>query len=313
MWQGENCCSYSLSFVAKFFIMLKKILVAALVCSSIVACKKDDGGGGGGSSSGPQVTAASFISNHSPGSINNGYRLDSGIIAWPTAGESKMYNYANITMGAAWKDTFKTPTNTVDFSGATYMSDFTQNLLGQNVGAQRYFQLNTSSWYVMGSDISQIAVTVPGTGSMTLPKQASKQNPYQLMANFPITYNDSTGQNTSSSITGTATITALGQTGTLTIKQDTKVSTKNFAWGTLKLKGYTDSMQTVVQRYTTDVTTTVSSTNFFIQAAIPTILSSYGLTNGQTISLTTYRFWVPGKGLVMTLQADGSATVTTGL
>ncbi len=293
---------------------MKKIFAILFLASSIIACKKDDdnGSGNNGGGSSPQITSATFQAQYSAGAKLSGYVLDSGIIATPVSGTNLTYDYASITMGAAWKDTLKTPANTTDFSTATYMRGFTQSLLGQSASLDNYFQLSSSSWVNLGSyNSSPISVTVT-QGSLSIPAQASKQSPVLPLVNFPIAYGDVITQTCTSSINATAnaTVSGFSITGPVTTKQTTSVDSKNIAWGTLKLKGYANPMQCIVQKYTTSVKTDVTSTNTTLSLLIPSILSQYGVTNGQTVTLTTYRFWVENKGLVMTLNANGTANVT---
>ncbi|MBS4043615.1 MAG: hypothetical protein KGZ59_07345 [Chitinophagaceae bacterium] len=296
---------------------MKKIFSALLILSVLVqACSKSDSGSG--TNSGPQITSTGFVNNHAPGNKLNNYRLDSGIIKIPSPGTSISFNYLNVPNGIPWSDTLKSPSNLIDFPGATYTIGFKDSLLGQNISLFRYYKANTTEWSLMGDDYNAFTLSISGTGTASIPKQAVKKNPVQILANFPIKYGDSSNQTCLSALNATVTTPPapplnLPITGPLTINQETKVNSRNICWGTLKIKGYTDSMQTVVQEYTTTIKNTYSSTNMFINALIPGILNSFGITNGQSITTKIYRFWVPNKGLVMTINADGSATVTTGL
>ena len=296
---------------------MNKKLLAVLACIVILnSCKKDDNNNGGGStSSGVQITGAVFLSSHTPGVKHSNYRLDSGVVAFPTAGTSLSFNYSNVSDTAKWSDTLLAPTNLTAFPAATYMVGFNQSTLGQNISLNRYYQATTSSWNILGDDYGALNVTV-AQGSLAIAAQAVKATPVQTLANFPISYGDSIKQTSVSVLnaTASATVPILGSiTGPLTVTQTTTVNSKNFAWGTLKLKGYSDSMSVVVQKYSTDVKTDISSSNPTISALIPTILSQYGGTNGQTVTITTYRFWAKDKGLVMTLNSNGTANITTGL
>lgn len=282
---------------------------------AISSCKKDDNNGGGTTTpGGPQITATAFIGNHTAGSKLAGYRLDSGIVAIPTSGGSLSFNYASVPTGTPWADTLKTPTNTVDYAGATYTNGINQSMFGTNLSIFRYFQLTSSTWAIMGDDYDATTITIPTVGTASLAKQAVKLTPNQTLASFPINYADSFAQTSTGQLTFNANVTTpVALNGPITVNQSIAVKSKNFAWGTLKIKGYSDSLQTVVQKYTTAITNNFTSTNPLISLALPGMLSNFGITNNQTITTTAYRFWVPNKGLVMTLNADGSATVTTGL
>ncbi len=299
--------------------MFKKYFFILLITSIIFSCKKDDNSGGTpGAGSGPQITATGFVSSHIPGAKFSNYRLDSGIIKIPTVGTNISFNYSGVPSGTPWSDTLKSPTNLIDFPGASYTIGFKDSLLGQNLSIFRYYKTSTSDWSLLGDDYDALTISVAGTGSATIPKQAVKRNPVQILANFPLKYGDSSNQTCLSNLNAVVTIPptpplTTPTTGPLKINQEIKVNSRNICWGTLKIKGYTDSMQTVVQEYTTTTKNTFSSTNFFINALIPSILSSFGMTNGQSITTRVFRFWVPNKGLVMTINADGSANVTTGL
>ncbi len=295
---------------------MKKILsLGFFVVIAFSSCKKnDDNGSGSTGSSAPQVSATAFISNHLAGSKLSGYRLDSGIIAIPTAGTNLRFDYASVPNGTPWSDTLKTPTNTVDYAGATYTNGLTQSMFGTNLSIFRYFKVSSTAWTVMGDDYSAATISIPTVGTASLAKQAVKSTPNQTLANFPVNYADSFVQTSASQLTFNASVTTpVALNGPITVNQSIAVNSKNLAWGTLKVKGYTDSLQTVVQKYTTAITNNFTSTNPLISLALPSLLSSFGITNNQTITTTAYRFWVPNKGLVMTLNADGSATVTTGL
>lgn len=294
---------------------MKKILFAFIAIASITSCKKDDDGGSGSTGNGgPQITSATFQTQFGAGAKLSGYTVDSGIIAIPVSGASQNYNYANITMGAAWKDTLKAPGTA--FTGATYMQGASLNLLNQNASFFRYFKVDNSSWTILGDAVSAVNVAIPGTGSLSSAAQNSAKTPNQTLVNFPVSYTDSFNQvsNSELNFTASATVPVFGSiTGPLTVKQETTVTSKNLAWGTLKLKGYTDSMQCVVQKYTTSVKTNFSSTNALISGMIDQILSQVtngAVTNNQVVTTTMYRFWAANKGLVMTLNADGTANVT---
>lgn len=298
---------------------MKHIFIALLCITAIVSCKKDDGGSGGGTTGNSFViTGSSMVGIYTPGKALAGYITDSGVIAVPTSDTGLKFNYATIAMTTPWKDTLKTPNNTADYPSATYMQGFSQNILGQNLMLNQFFQLSTSSWLNLGSYTNGLSVTVPFstyTASITVPAQASKQTPSQVLVNFPIAYQDSFNNSTSSVVTANASASIMGLpvTGDITTTRTTAVNSKNIAWGTLKLNGYTDSMKVIVQKYTTTEKTNITSTNALISSLIPQVLDSLKMpANGTPITQTSYRFWA-SRGLVMTLNANGSATVTTGL
>jgi hypothetical protein len=148
-----------------------------------------------------------------------------------------------------------------------------------------------------------------------IPQQANKNNPAQVLANFPVKYMDSISQSVSSSINLqiSGNFSGIPFNGPLNVAVASLVKSKNTGYGYLKLKGYTDSLRVTIQRYTTTITTTFSSTNILINTLLSTLLGQVGIPNGQSITTTVYRFWAKDKGLVMTREADGSATVRTGL
>jgi len=310
---------------------MKKILLFGLVGVVVLnSCKKsDDGNGGSGTTGGPQIASTTFIANHSAGSKPSGYRLDSGSIKTPVVGVNLAFNYDTVTKRGNWSDTFKTPLNTADFSTATYMTGVNQQLLGQNISLNQYFQVSSSSWLNLGNYMgTALNAPIPSIGSISVPVQAAKQNSGLILANFPVSYGDSIAQTSTNVVTAkvTASTTVSGPGGvqvpvnlnneSLTITQTTTVASKNICWGTLTLKDYTGSMQVVVQKYTTSIKTDLAfPNNPLYNAAIGAFLSSgnLGITNGQVVTQTAYRFWAVGKGLVMTVNADGTANVTTGL
>ena len=263
----------------------------------------------------PQITSADIIKTFKANSIVTGYRLDSGRIIVPTATTNFSLNYANVIMGAAWKDTLIAATNLTSFPTATFARSLNQQALGQSISLAEHYQVSSTNFLDLGSNYATpLSITV-AQGSLTIPAQAVKQNPSLILVNFPIAYNDSISQTCSSVLNATATANVFGQviSGPVTTTQTTTVTSKNIAWGSFKINGYSDSLNTVIQKYTTSIKTDITSTNALISGLIPQILNQYNVTNGQTVTLTTYRFWVAGKGLVMTLNADGTATVTTGL
>jgi len=296
---------------------------------AFTSCTKSDDGNGGTTVGGPQITATAFATNHSAGSKISGYKLDSGSIKTPVAGTSLSFNYDTVTKRGNWSDTFKTPLNTADFSTATYMTGVNQQLLGQNISLNQYFQVSSSSWLNLGNYMgTALNAPIPSIGSISVPVQAAKQNPALILVNFPVSYGDSIAQTSTNVVTAkvTASTTVSGPGGvqvpvnlnneSLTITQTTTVASKNICWGTLLLKDYTGPMQVVVQKYTTSIKTDLAfPNNTLYNLAINGFLSSanLGITNGQVITQTSYRFWAAGKGLVMTLNADGTANVTTGL
>ena len=295
--------------------MNKKLLAVLSIIAILSSCKKDDGGSNNNGSGGPQITSGAFISNHSVGSKLAGYYLDSGSIKFPVSGSNLSFRYDTVTVRGNWADTLKTPANTTDFASATYMQSTTLNLLGQNQSIAQYYQVSTTSWSNLGDDYGNNVNLSFSGGSAVIPNGTVIQNPSQTLVNFPINYADSFQGSSASALSLTATIS--GSSIPLTINQITTVNSKNIAWGTLKLTGYTDSMQTVVQKYTSTIATSVVATGTLgplLQGVLNTYLTPYGFTNGQqTTTLVTYRFWAKDKGLVMTLNSNGVAQVTTGL
>ena len=290
---------------------MNKIVTCVFILSIglIQACSKSNNGSGSGGNTAPKVTSADLIKTYKANGTASGYRLDAGIVQIPLSGTNKSFNYSNNPTGTPWTETFGTPTVSA-FSGATYTIGFTNNLGGQTLAISRYYQINTSSWSVMGDYYSAATLSIPGTGTAAIPAQAVAQTPTLILANLPITYGDSTNQTCNSKLTFSATLTGFPFPLPGEIRQEIKTTNNVFAWGNLKVRGYTDSMPTVVQRFVTSI-----KTNYFLSGSpAPTaLLNSLGVTDGQIVNNTAYRFFVPGKGLVMTVNADGSATVTTGL
>lgn len=302
--------------------MYKKILSVLSLIAIFSSCKKDDGGDVGGTTGGPQITATAFINNHTAGSKPNGYTLDSGIIKMPTASTNLVLDYSTVTQGANWADTLKAPNNPTSFPNATYMRGVNQQIIGQTIALNQYYQLSANSWTNLGNYIgTPVNIAIPTIGAINLPVQAAKQNPAIVLANFPIVYNDSFNVNSINAITSnvTATTTVSGFPITLnneplTTTLTSTIKSKNIAYGTLQLKGYTGTMQVVIQKYTFTEKTNFAFANSLYNLALNSILSTnFGITNDQTITYSTYRFWAVDKGLVMTLNNNGIAYVTLGL
>ncbi|MCX6208915.1 MAG: hypothetical protein NTZ59_05295 [Bacteroidetes bacterium] len=273
---------------------MKKIFLMAIVAASIVSCKKDDGGNGNTSVNVP-IT---------------GYKLDSGIISIPSASASLALDYSNANTAKVWNDTQRIATNP-SFVGATYMTSASTSLLGQTIGISTYYKKDATIWNELGDDFgNNVNLSLAGI-SATIANGAMVKNPVLKLANFPLNYNDSFQSNASSSLNLNATYG--GATIPVTVNLATTGKSKNIATGTLKLNGYSGTMNVVIQKYTRTVATSVS-TNPLFQSTLNGLLNSYGFTNGQqTVTLTEYRYWVNSKGFVMTLYANGQAYVTAGL
>jgi hypothetical protein len=262
-----------------------------------------------------EVAGSTVVSSMPSNIRTNGYLLDSGVVAVPDSGINLRFDYANVPDNVTWSDSLKTPVNLVDYPQARYMVGFSQSLAGQTLTANEYFSLNTTDWNDLGGYFSPaINISQAGFG-IDIPQQANKNNPAQTLVKFPVKFNDSINQTISSSINLqiSGTFSGLPFSGPLNIGVGTTVKSKNIGYGYLKLKGYADSMRVVVQRYSTSITTTFSSMNPIINVLLPTLLSQIGISNGQTVTTTVYRFWAKNKGLVMIREANGSARVRAGL
>lgn len=296
---------------------MKKSIYLLCLVFIVASCQKEIDW----STNGPTVdnnydVAGSTVVTSMPSNTRiNGYLLDSGVIAVPDSGANLRFDYANVPDNQTWNDSLKTPANTVDYPNAKYMIGISQSVAGQTLSANEYFSLSTSSWNDLGGYFSPAVNISQGGFGIDIPQQAAKNNPAMTLVNFPVKYKDSIAQTTSNSINIqiSGNFSGIPFNGPLNIATGTVVKSKNIGYGYLKLKGYTDSLRVVVQRYTTSITTTFSSTNILINTLLATLLSQVGIPNGQTITTTVYRFWAKGKGLVMTREADGSARVRTGL
>lgn len=298
----------------QILLLKKNTLLAIAIVFAFSACQKQLDGGDTGQSA-ITIAASTVASSMKVNTKESGYQLDSGVIAIPIAGSNLSLNYANVPDNVPYSDSFKTPTNLIDFPTATYMAGLSQDILGQNLSINQYFQVSTSSWSLLGNNFpSPINVTVQGF-QIDVPVQTNKTNPTQLLVNFPIKLGDSITQAITNSFTLNiaGTVQGFPISGPIKITTTTAVQSKNIADGSLKLKGYTDSLAIVVQAYSSTTTTNFSSTNPILNAALSGILSQVGLTNNQTVSTTLYRFWARGKGLVITREITGRARVRVGL
>jgi hypothetical protein len=290
--------------------MYKKLLTVISVVALISSCKKDDNGTGNSSGNGsPQITSADITKTYKAGAIIGGYSVPTGVLAIPTSGTNKTFDYSSNPTTTLWTQTLGTPTN-ASFSGATYTIGGSAPIGTTNITAYRYFQINTNNWNIMGNAYDAASITIPGTGTANIPSQASASSPAQIFVNFPISYADSFKQVCTSSLNFSAMVTGVPFPLPAEVKQEITVDSKVIAWGNLKLSGYADSVKTEVQQYKTSI-----KTNYLLSgaAAPATLLAALGVVDGQVVNNTIYRFWVPGKGLVMTINEDGSGTVTTGL
>ena len=270
---------------------MKKVFSILLMSTVIFSCKKDDGGGG--------ATSVAVT----------GYKLDSGIVAIPTANASVALDYSTLSMASAWKDTQRIPTNTA-FTGASYMLSYNTTLLGQTLGISTYYKNTTSTWEELGDDFgNNVNLSLGGT-SATIANGTMLKNPSLKLANMPVVYNDNFSSNATSSLNISATTSVI--TIPITATLNTTATSSNFAKGTLKLNGYTGTMNVVIQKYVRNVATSITANPAF-QSTINGLLNQYGFINGQqTVTVNEYRYWVDGKGVVMTL-VNGKAYITTGL
>jgi hypothetical protein len=276
---------------------MKKIFFMLFVIAIITSCKKDDGGS--------SATSTPV----------EGYRVDSGKISLITPSATNFnLDYSNITKGAAWKDTLRIPTNS-RFAGATYMTTTSINLFNQNVGVSTYFQKDATTWKDLGDDFGNNVNLTLATMSASITDGVATKTPTLTLANFPLNYSDSFQSNSSSSLT--LNVNYSGAAIPVTVNLATIGNSKIIAQGTMKLNGYTSALNTVVQKYTRKITTSVSISPAYqiFQSYLNTQLANYGFdSNGQKIdTLIEYRYWAADKRLVMTQYANTSATVTTGL
>jgi hypothetical protein len=294
---------------------MKNLLVFFLLTQLFVSCQKELSGEGSNINTVPIISSNTVISSLQPNTKRLGYMLDSGIIALPNESANQKFDYSLVPNGTPWSDSLKQPENVTAFPTASYMTGFNLDILGQSINGNEYFQLSNSQWSNLGNYFSP-AINIDLQGySLNIPAQASKNNSAQILVNFPIAYNDSFNQTSTSAFTFDAGGTFNGFTfsGPITITTSTKIISNNIGYGNLKIRGYTDSMAVVVQRYTTTVTNSFSSTNFLINSLLSGLISQAGVDPNQSIITTEYRFWAVNKGLVMQLTANGMAFVRTGL
>jgi hypothetical protein len=296
---------------------MKKLIYLLCLVFIVASCQKEiDWSTNNPAADNSYDVAGSTVVTSMPANIRiSGYFLDSGVVAVPDSGINLRFDYANVPDNQTWNDSLKTPANTTDYPQAKYMTGISQSLAGQTLSANEYFSLSTSSWNDLGGYFSPATSFSQGGFGIDIPQQANKNNPAQTLVNFPVKYKDSINQSVNSSVNLqiSGNFSGIPFNGPLTISLATVVNSKNIGYGYLKLKGYTDSLRVVVQRYTTSVTTTFSSTNIIINTLLATLLSQVGIPNGQTITTTVYRFWAKNKGLVMTREANGVARIRTGL
>jgi hypothetical protein len=294
---------------------MKLLIISILVIAIIGSCQQEVTNNNTAAANSPQIASATVANSMRPNTKISGYLLDSGIIEAPVAGINLRFDYTNVPAGTPWNDSLKSPGNLTDYPAATYMTGLNQNILGQSIAVNQYFGLSSASWDNLGGHSgTDINLNISGY-SLSVPRQAAKKNPVQTLVNFPIKYNDSIKQVCSSAFTIQigGTINGININGPLTTTTTTTVSGKNIAYGYLKLRGYTDSMQVIVQRYSTAVKTTFSSSNIIINSLPAIVLDQLNLPNDQTTYITEYRYWAKDKGLVLRREGNGVAYVRTGL
>jgi hypothetical protein len=296
---------------------MKKIIFAATILFTMYSCKKDSDANTDNSptTNSPVITSTTVINSMLPNKKIGGYRLDSGIIAKPNSGINQSFNYWNVPAGMPWSESLKTPINLTAYPTATYMTGTNQSFLGQSFAMNQYYKLSNQSWNDLGGYFGAAFNFNYSGYAVNIPQQATKNNPEQILVNFPIKYNDSINQIATSSYTMQISGTVSGFTfnGPLTATTTTTVYSKNIAYGYLKIRSYTDSMPVVVQQYATEAKTNFSSTNILINSLLSSILSQLNLPNNGIVYNTEYRFWAKDKGLVMRREGNGVAFIRTGL
>jgi hypothetical protein len=299
---------------------MKKIFYLMLGLATITACKKEDNKSLAGPIGGEQITSATVLASVSAGKVASNYRLDSNVIKIPVADTNIFLNYSSVNTSNSYTDSFKAPNNSTTYATATYMRGVTQNVLGNNIAFNNFFRVNSTSWVNLGSYTpNSVNIPIPTVGSITVPSQAPVNNPSQILVNFPIAYGDSIAQTSTNVINTLVTANYSGfvlNNETLSLTTQTTVASKNIAWGKMRIAGYTDTSDIIIQRYTTKVKLTFSFTGPsapLYNLSLNSILQPYGITNGQETTLTEYRYWAKNKGLIMTLQSNGVALVRTDL
>lgn len=301
---------------------MRKIILSLLTISLLAfGCKKSDSTPSPSPSApiAPVVNSDAGIKNHPSSGTISGYTFDSNKVVIPIAGENLVYDYSGLAIKANITSTYGNAINSA-YAGST--SSYAEQLsfssgtgpvstLGTN-----FYLVNSSVSSYMGYSIAALTTNYPSIGgTVSYPNQNVVYSPNINLAKFPMKYADTYNQKISSKTVFTANAPAAGINNAAGEYRDTNTITfDHFAWGTLKLNGYSGSMQVLVQK-----SVDTAKRNYFLNLgagmapAPASVLNALGLTDGSIVIATAYKFWVPGKGVVMFVNSNGSGTVHTGL
>ena len=297
---------------------MKKIILSFITISLLtISCKKTDTTPA--ASTTPVINSDAGLKNYPSNGTVVGYTFDINKVPTPVAGENLVYDYSTLTKKANTSFTFGNVINSA-FAGSTSSYDQTLKFnsgSGQvSTSATNFYTVNSTVSSNMGYSFAALTTNYPSIGgTVSYPNQNVVYAPGINLARFPMKYTDAYNQTVNSKTIFTANAPAAGINNAAGEYRDTStITVDHFAWGTLQLNGYTGTMQVLVQK-----SVEIAQRNYFLNLgggmmpAPAQVLTGLGLTDGSVVISTVYKFWVPGKGVVMVVQSDGSGTVFTGL
>lgn len=298
---------------------MKKLILPLMAILAMCSCSDDDA---------PQpqapttlvITKADYTTNYSVGgTAYSFYEVNNTAVSIPTAGEDQTWDFstlAEVGSNLYGGSEFLTPNNAT-FSTATYSylgeSGYTVGGVGSNnYDATFYVEVSNAGFFNLGFSQDEAAtINVPTLGA-TFVYPAQNRNftgtakyPIVLFpAQFgdaPVTYN---GITNTSDFTVTAPPFGLDNTPAQT-KVTTDVTLEVIGSGTANLKGIGEKRVLVTKNSFTD------TFNYFLGGApaSPMLLTTLGLTDGETSSGVTYRFIAEGLGTVGIINVNDAGEV----
>ena len=264
------------------------------------------------------ITIADASRNFPVSGTINETPFATGVATIPTTGANKTFDYSGLVLGTPFSYAGGNVANTA-FATATSSQNVFTTFIGstQTAAGVTYYKTNTADFSLLGIKYNTDTVlNYPGVGTVNFLAQNVLNIPAQKIAEFPMTYNQSTSQVVRATTNFTVDSPALPAPNLPAKYEDVKtITTSNIAWGTVKIPGYANAMNTLVQKTTESVVR-----NYFLINAtggydpMPAqLLQAVGIVDGATTVFTDYKFWVAGKGFVLRINANGSGSIYNGM
>lgn len=291
----------------------KSILSLMALSFAFISCNDDETA----PATAPVIAGNVALKNYPASGTITTRSFNANTIAIPTAGANLVFDYNAITLQLPVTSNGGLSPNPA-FATATSSINTISNFLGSNqdVPTVNYYNANNTSQSFLGTKYNALNINFPGVGSVAFPQQNVASVPAYKLAEFPMTFNQSFSQSTSNTTNFSVNSPALPAPNVPARYIDVNTSLSvNIAWGTLKIPGYSQPMQALVQKVTESI-----KRNYFLMNAsggfdpMPAmLLGAVGLVDGEITNFTYYQYWVADKGNVLFVDNDGSGFVTLGL